>query len=108
MRQNPYLIAVPCILSKGMLPSERLVEIRLANGTINTAVVPSHFCWNAQGKIVEANEPAIEADGFLAARVVEQLPGKQTAVEIPDGAVIAVNDSDIKTRPTAILTQPHA
>lgn len=97
------LIAVKCRLSKGVFASERAFEIRLANAQVHSGPVPLHFCWNAQGHLLRENEAVEdEVEGFLAARIVEELDCNQVAVEVPDGEVLAVRKDQIVSRPTPI------
>jgi hypothetical protein len=97
------LVAIPCKLSRGFFSSERLFEVVLANGEVYTSITPRHFCWNATGKpLREAEGMEKDIAGLVAARVVEPLDGGQTAVEVPDGKVLAVNERDIRPRPTPI------
>ena len=96
------LVALPCKLSPGIVSGERVFEVALANGRTYTGVAPRHFCWNAQGRLVGEKEPGGEAEGMVAARIVEELEDDQVAVEVPDGEVIAVNQDQIQPRPTPV------
>lgn len=102
------LVATPCKLAPGMFPGERLFTVKLANDTTHSGIAPRYFCWNKNGELVAENEPATgEIDGFLAARVVDELDGDQVAVEIPNGEVIAVDRADVRPRPTEIRPPSH-
>jgi hypothetical protein len=85
-----------------MLSSERLFTVKLANGDSHWGIAPRYFCWNAQGQLVAETEPAQQADGMIAARVVEECNG-YVAVEVPDGEVLAVSREDVRDRPTVIV-----
>jgi len=98
-----FLVAVPCELSPGMFPGERVVGVQLANGDTYQTFVPSDFCWNAAGQLVGENEPSTAAPGMVAAHLIDDRDDHQTAVEIPDGEVIAVKKSQVKPRPTPIV-----
>jgi hypothetical protein len=98
----PRLIAIPCKLNLGVVSGERVFVVRLADGNDYVAIAPRQFCWNERGELVMEEEPADEAEGFVAARLIEQLDETQAAVEVPDGAVIAVDIKCIKPRPTEI------
>jgi hypothetical protein len=101
------LVAVECRLGPGMFSTERVFKICLANGEDYYGVAPSHYCWNAQGGLVAEGEPAEEAGGKLAARIVEadDVPEDQVALAIPDGEVVAVRGHQVGPRPTEI--RPH-
>ena len=100
---NRKFIAVPCQLFPGAFSGERVFVVALANGDSYRSGGPREFCWNARGELVGPVQPPAEGeDGFLAARMVEQLDGEQVAVEIPDGEVIAVPRDSIRARPTEI------
>jgi hypothetical protein len=98
------LIAVKCRLSKGIFSSERAFEVVLANGDLYTGPVPRHFCWNASGRpLGETEAIASEIDGWVAGRrVSSSVPPGQLAVEVPDGAVLAVRPEQVGARPTPI------
>jgi hypothetical protein len=95
-------VALPCKLSPGSLSGERVFEVRLANGEPYISLAPRYFCWNEAGQLVGKDEPDAEVDGMVAARVVEELDDGQVAVEVPDGKVIAVRQSQVRPRPTPI------
>jgi hypothetical protein len=102
------LVALPARLSKGIFSSERVFEVKLANGKSYISVAPRHFCWNAEGQLLgETEAEDKEIPGFIAARVVEELDDSQWAVEVPDGEVLAVKKADMRPRPTRI-TPPRA
>jgi hypothetical protein len=97
------LVAIPCRLSKGLFSSERAFEATLANGETYVGVAPRHYCWNASNKpLGEAEAEENEIPGFVAARIVEELDNGQSAVEVPDGEVLAVKTSQLRARPTPI------
>jgi hypothetical protein len=85
-----------------MFSSERLFEVTMANGEVHRGLAPRHFCWNRQGTVIAEDETTDGVEGHLAARIVDRLPGNQVAVEIPDGEVIAVRESQVVQRPTEI------
>jgi hypothetical protein len=96
-------VALKCNLSKGIFSTERIFEMRLANGETFTGLSPVHFCWNDKGDLLRPGEGEGEAiPGFIAARVVEELEGDQVAVEVPSGDVLAVRKAQIRERPTPI------
>lgn len=95
-------IALPCKLAPGGFSGERVFEVELADGKLYRSVAPRQFCWNDQGRLVAENEPADEASGMVAARVLDWTDDGQTIVEVPDGEVIAVEESHVKHRPTQI------
>ncbi len=103
MNAERSLIALPCKLSPGIFSGERVFEVRLANGETYTSVAPRFFCWNESGVLVGETEPEREIDGMVAARMVEELEDGQAAVEVPDGKVIAVDQAQVKRRPTPII-----
>ena len=103
MPRRDILVALPCRLSPGMFSGERIIEVKLANGDTYTGLAPRHFCWNASGRLVSESEPTTEVDGMVAARRIEDLDEDQVAVEIPDGAVIAVDENHVQSRPTPII-----
>jgi hypothetical protein len=97
------LVAVPCLLSKGIFSSERVFEVTLANGETYQGIAPRHFCWNNSKKpLGETEAQDEEVSGLLAARVVEELDDDQVAVAVPDGKVLAVKKGQIRARPTPI------
>jgi hypothetical protein len=101
---EPYLIALPCTLSRGFFSSERVFEVELANGEFYMSISPRHFCWNAAGKLVGEKEATDQdVNGFVAARVAYQIDESQVAVEVPDGKVIAVRREQVRRRPTPII-----
>ncbi|HJT77095.1 MAG TPA: hypothetical protein VJ739_07805 [Gemmataceae bacterium] len=102
----PHRVAVPCKLAPGMFSSERLFTVELADGKFHRGIAPRYFCWNAQGQLVGESEPAAEADGMIAARVVREC-AEYVAVEVPDGEVIAVKPDHVKDRPTTIRPPGH-
>jgi hypothetical protein len=111
---NRKLVAIPCKLAPGMFSTELVFAVTMANGETHHGIAPRHFCWNRQGRLVSENEVVHEADGLVAAKFVEDLGGGQTAIEVPDGEVIAVRDANIVPRPTQIkppglstLTEPE-
>jgi hypothetical protein len=55
--------------------------------------------------LVGEREPSASTDGSIAARIVERVEGNQVQVEVPDGEVIAVDEKQIKARPT-LITPP--
>src|SRR5262245_4799135 len=98
------LIALPCKLSRGVFSSERSFEVALANGEVYAGIAPRHFCWNAAGKLLGGDEATEdEVDGFVAARFAYEIDGTQVAVEVPDGAVLAVRPETIRQRPSPIV-----
>jgi hypothetical protein len=98
---TPELVAVPAKVAPGMLPSERFFLVKLADGTEHRGLGPRYFFWNAKGELVGENEPTQEADGMVAARVLQRHNG-YVSVEVPDGELIAVHSSDVRPRPTKI------
>jgi hypothetical protein len=96
------LVAIPCRLSLGGFSGERIFEVVLANGEKYRGAAPRHFCWDDQGNLVGAREPASEGPGWVAARVVDQLDDGQVLVEVPDEEVIAVEGANVRDRPTPI------
>jgi hypothetical protein len=96
------LAAIPCKLFPGMFRSERVFEVRLANGEVYRGIAPRHFCWNALGRIVAEDEDTNGGDGKVAAKVLYVLDGDQVAVEVPDGEVLAVPAGQIVRRPSEI------
>ncbi|MEO6811397.1 MAG: hypothetical protein ABI353_19985 [Isosphaeraceae bacterium] len=95
-------VALPCILALGGFSGERIFEVTLANGSPYRSIAPRHFCWNIQGRLVAETEPATEAPGMVAARVIDQTDDGQMIVEVPDGEVIAVDQKIVRSRPTEI------
>ena len=79
------------LLRKRPQSDERVFEVELADGKLYRSVAPRQFCWNDQGRLVAENEPAAEASGMVAARVLDWTDDGQTIVEVPDGEVIAVD-----------------
>jgi hypothetical protein len=98
----PYLVALRCKLAPGMFSSERVFTVVLADGTEHRGIAARHFCWNADGVPVGPREPAEEAEGMVAARIVREVDISQVAVEVPDGEVIAVEEKNVVDRPTKI------
>jgi hypothetical protein len=98
---TPELVAIPAKVAPGMLPGERYFTVKLADGTEHRGLAPRYFVWNAKGELVRENEPAQEADGMVAARVLQRHNG-YVSVEVPDGDLIAVNSTDVRHRPTEI------
>jgi hypothetical protein len=104
----PYLVALRCKLAPGMFSSERVFTVVLADGTEHRGIAARHFCWNADGVPVGPREPAEEAEGMVAARIVREVDISQeedisqVAVEVPDGEVIAVEEKNVVNRPTKI------
>jgi hypothetical protein len=98
------LVAISCWVAAGGFPSERRFRVRLANGETYTSVAPRYFFWNAAGRLVGETEPngTAEVEGQVAARRLEELADGQTLVEIPDGEVICVDRSLVRSRPTEI------
>ena len=62
----------------------------------------SSFCWNADGQLVGEQEPTTETDGSIAVKRIAEVDGSQVQVEVPDGQVIAVDERQVKPRPTPI------
>jgi hypothetical protein len=111
----PRHVAIPCKITPGVFSSERFFTVELADGTTHKGLSPLDFLWDASGKPLKNEQvaPAVEPSGFVAARVVDVLPGDQVAVEVPDGEVIAVRRDIIRERPTRIVppgvgTSPEA
>lgn len=102
MTSDRTLVAIPCSLSPGMFSSERVFEVKLANGDTYKGVSPRHFCWTKDRRIVGDRTPPEAAEGFVAARIVDEPGDDQFAVEVPDGEVLAVWKKDIQQRPTVI------
>jgi hypothetical protein len=98
----PYLVAVKCKLAPAMFSSERVFAITLADGKEYRGTAPRDFCWNKDGRLVGEKEPSEEADGWVAAKVIEEQDDGQVIVEVPDGAVLAVPRSPVHPRPTPI------
>jgi hypothetical protein len=96
------LVAVPCKLAPGMLSSERLFSVEMADGKVHCGIAPRYFCWNDKGQLVAESEPSQEENGKIAARVVGEFNGFVT-VEVPDGEVIAVPRGAVRERPTEIV-----
>ncbi len=98
------LVAVKCKLSQGLFSSERAFEIVLANREMHSGPVPLHYCWNAEKKpLLDSEATSHEIDGYIAARIVDDLGADQVAVEVPDGEVLAVRRDQTAARPTPIL-----
>ena len=100
-----WWLAVKCKLSKGFFSSERSFEVTLANGETHAGPAPLHFCWNAKGELLGKDEAVTgEIDGWVAAHPLRQkLPGDQIAVEVPDGAGLAVRRHQVRETPTEIV-----
>jgi hypothetical protein len=96
------LVALPCKLAPSAFSGERVFEVELANGESYRSLAPRPFCWNDQGQLVADKEPAVEAPGMVAARIVDRTDDGQVLVEVPDGEVIAVDEKIVKRRPTEI------
>jgi hypothetical protein len=105
MPMDRALVAIPCKLAPGAFSGERVFEVQLADGSKYTSLAPRQFCWNAAGQLVGEREPSASTDGSIAARIVERVEGNQVQVEVPDGEVIAVDEKQIKARPT-LITPP--
>jgi hypothetical protein len=99
---NRILVAIPCTLTPGLFASERMFAVRLANGEVYRGIAPRHFCWNKEGRLIAADEPTEGVDGFVAARIVDELDDDQLAVEVPDSKVLAVDKNQVRSRPTEI------
>jgi hypothetical protein len=98
---SPELVAIPCKVAPGMLPSERFFAVKLANGESHRGLAPRYFVWNKERQLVGENEPAQQEPGMVAARVLEK-QNRYVIVEVPDGELIAVNSQDVRPRPTEI------
>jgi hypothetical protein len=96
------LVALPCKLAPGAFSGERIFEVRLADGQRYRSVAPRQFCWNSEGQLVDEREPTNEIQGWVAARIVDQIDPDQLLVEVPDSEVIAVDNTLIEPRPTPI------
>jgi hypothetical protein len=102
------LVALPCKLSPGGFSGERIFEVTLADGKPYKSLAPRQFCWNGERLLVAENEPTGEIEGMVAARVVESIDHDQIIVEVPDGAVIAVDKEAVQNRPTEINPKESA
>lgn len=96
------LVALKCKISPGGFSGERIFEVVLADGQEYQSLTPRQFCWNSQGNLVAADEPNIEVEGMVAARIIDYIDEDQLIVEVPDGETIAVDKSDVEKRPTNI------
>jgi hypothetical protein len=96
------LVAIKCIVAPGAFSGERLFNVQLANGESYGSLAPRQFCWNSGGAIVAIDEPTTAIDGYVAARVVEEIDATQALVEVPDGQIIAVDIGSVVSRPTSI------
>src|SRR5262249_42958435 len=76
-------------------------------GQTYVGLAPRYFCWDASGKLVGEKAPLGEVPGLVAAKLVDELDGRQVAVEVPDGTVLAVKEEQVKDRPTPILPPGH-
>jgi hypothetical protein len=106
MKRQKKTIAIQCKLLPGMFNSERVFEIKMANGENYRGVAPAHFCWDENDQLLGENSKPIEEMGKVAARIVEYLDEGPLAVEVPDGEVIAINENEALERPTKI-TPPN-
>src|SRR5947208_863600 len=95
-------IAIRCKLMPGMFNSERVFEIKMANGENYRGVPPAHFCWDENDRLIGEESEPIEESGKIAARIIEQLDEGPLAVEVPDGEVIAINENEALERPTVV------
>jgi hypothetical protein len=102
MSLDRQLVALTCKVSPGGFSGERIFEVTLANGESYRSLAPRQFCWNSNNQIVAENEPQTEVDGLVAARIVDSIDKDQMLVEVPDGEIIAVDQSNMKSRPTSI------
>jgi hypothetical protein len=104
MAQKQF-VAVRCKLSRGLFSSERAFELTLADGEQYSGPAPLHFCWTQDGRPLGKGEAVEgEIDGWVAARRLGRaLPGDQVAVEVPDGAAVAVRQSQIHDAWTDVL-----
>jgi hypothetical protein len=109
MPQDQF-VAVECKLSKGLFSSERAFEVTLANGERHSGPAPISFCWNDRGEPLRPGEAVDrEVRGWVAARPLRRkLPGDQVAVEVPDGAALAVRQSQVREAWTDILPPASA
>jgi hypothetical protein len=103
MSIDKTLVALPCVLMLGAFPSERVFEVEMANGKNHSGLAPRYFCWNEHHELIGPDDSQGQANGMVAAKLIEQLEGDQFAVEVPDGEVIAVNKDQIHKRPTPIV-----
>lgn len=106
MRLSKKSIAIACKLMPGMFNSERVFEVKMANGEYYRGVAPAHFCWDENDQLLGEDAVPIEETGKVAARIVDQLDEGLLAVEVPDGEVIAINENKALERPTKI-TPPN-
>jgi hypothetical protein len=95
-------MAVKCQIAPASFSGERVFTIKLANEQPYTSLAPRHFFWNSSRHIVSVNEPNEKVEGYVAARVVEELDENQFLVEVPDGEIVAIDKSDLVGRPTPI------
>ncbi len=102
MSLDRQLVALTCKVSPGGFSGERIFEVTLANGEPYRSLAPRQFCWNSHNQIVAENEPQTEVDGLVAARIIDSIDKDQMLVEVPDGEIIAVDQSNMKSRPTSI------
>ncbi len=96
------LAAVACKLYPGVFSSERTFEVRLADGEPYHGVSPRHFCWTSEGHIVAEDEDTDDVPGKVAVKLLDDIDAQQVAVEVPDGAVLAVPRGAVSDRPTEI------
>jgi hypothetical protein len=98
------LVALKCKIAPGGFSGERIFEVTLADGESYRSLAPRQFCWNSNKQLVAENEPSLEVEGMVAARVVDSVEDdhNQVIVEVPDGEIIAVDTATVEQRPSSI------
>lgn len=97
------LIALPCKISRGIVPDERAFEVSLAGEKTHTGVAPVHYFWDQHGNAITSDSSLgdQEIEGKIAARLLDRNNG-DALVSIPDGAVVKVPSKHITARPSEI------
>ena len=103
---NGKEIALSCTIRAGGFSGERIVQVRLADGTEYQGLAPEHYCWDKDRHALALDQPAPgeSMPGFVAARRLKNWPSGKTVVTTPDGEVFAVANDIISDRPAAEIT----
>jgi hypothetical protein len=103
---NARNAAIRCKVAPGVFSGDRVVRFTLADGQEYETLVPRYYCWNEDRQLVNEHEPQMEADGFVACRVIETVNEgkdyKHFLVEVPDGEQVVVQSSSLIPRPTQV------
>jgi hypothetical protein len=91
---SDQLIRLPCKITRGGFPSERVFRLLLADGSVHVGAAPIEYLFTADRTRLGPDVPTqkgVSIPGFVTARIVAVGPAETVLVSVPSGEVLRVN-----------------